>query len=85
MKWKYILKPICDEKDLYTGNVITLSVTTIILPCNPIVLVERLDILMESKAAGNTGIRNESVSVCDEFLRQNLIDKHTYKIIMLHF
>ena len=39
--------------------------------------VERLDVLMASKAAGNTGARNELVSLCDELLRQNLIDKHT--------
>ena len=82
-KWKHILKPIWDEKDLYTGKGITPSVTTIILPCDPIALVERLDILMASKAAGNTGVRNELVSICDELLRQNLIDKHKYKIIML--
>ena len=77
------LKPIWDEKDLFTGNGITRSVPTIILPCDPIALVEGLDILLASKAAGNTGVRNELVSLCDEFLRQNLIDNHTYKIIML--
>ena len=82
-KWKHILKLILDEKDLYTGNGITPSVPAIILPCDHIALVERLDILMESKAAGNTGVRNELVSVCDELLRQNLIVKHKYKIIML--
>ena len=82
-KWTHILKPIWDEKDLYTGNGITPSVPTIILPCDPIALVERLDILMASKATGNTGVRNELVSVCDELLRQNLIDKHKYIIIML--
>ena len=71
------------KKDLYTGNGINRSVSTIILPCNPIALVERLDILMASIAAGNTGVRNELISVCDELLRQNLIDKHKYKIIML--
>ena len=36
-----ILKPIWDEKDLYTGNGLTPSVSTIILPCDPIALVER--------------------------------------------
>ena len=82
-KWKHILKPIWNEKDLYTENGLTPSVLTIILPCDPIALVERLDILTPSKAAGNTGVRNELVSVCDELLRQNLIDKHKYKIIML--
>ena len=79
-KWKHILKPILDEKDLYTGNDLTSSIPTIILPCDPIALV---DILMASKAAGNTAVRNELVSLCDELLRQKLIDKHKSKIIML--
>ena len=35
-KLKHILKPIWDEKDLYTGNGLTPSVPTIILPCDPI-------------------------------------------------
>ena len=78
-----MLKPIWDNKELYTGNGLPSSVPTIILPCDLIALVERLHILMASKAAGNTGIRNELVSVCDELLRQNLIDKQKYKTIML--
>ena len=69
-KWKHIFKPIWDEKDLYTGNGITPSVRAIILPCDPISLVERLDIPLAFKAAGNTGLRNELVSVCDELLRR---------------
>ena len=40
---------------------------------------------MASKSAGNTGVRNELVSACDELLRQNLIDKHKCKIIILHY
>ena len=60
---KLILKSIWNENDLYTGNGITPSVPTIILPSDSIALVERLYILMASKAAGNTGIRNELVSV----------------------
>ena len=39
-KWVHILKPIWYEKGLYTGNGITPSVPIIILPCDPIVLVE---------------------------------------------
>ena len=77
------LKPIWNEKDLYTGSGLMPSVSIIILPSDPVALVERLDILMASKAAGNTGVSNELVSVCDELLRQKLIDKHKYKIIML--
>ena len=82
-KWKHVLKPILDAKDLCTRNCLTPSIPTIVLPCDPVALVERLDIVMASKAAGNTGVRNELVSVCDELLRQKLIDKHKYKIIML--
>ena len=61
-KLKHILKPIWDEKDLYTGSSLTPSVSTIILPSDPVALVERLDILMASKAAGNTGVRNELIN-----------------------
>ena len=82
-KWRHILKPIWDEKDLYTGKGLTAALPTIILPSDPIALVQRQDILMASKAAGNTGVRNELVSACDELLRQKLIDKNKYKIIML--
>ena len=67
-KWKLILKPILDEKDLYAGSGLTPSVSIIILPSDPVALVERLDILMASIAAGNIGVRNEFVSVCDELL-----------------
>ena len=67
----------------YTGNGLTPSASTIILQCDPIALVESSDIQMASKAAGNTEYRNELVSVCDELLRQKLIDKNKYKIIML--
>ena len=82
-KWKHILKPIWNEKELYTGQDLTPLDATIILLSDPVALVERLDILMASKAAGNTVVRNELVAVCDELLRQNLIDKKIYKIIML--
>ena len=70
-------------KRIFKKTDLTPSVPTIILPCDPIALIERLDILMASKAAGNTGVRNELLSICDELLRQNLIDKNKYKIIML--
>ena len=37
---------------------------------------------MASKAAGNTGVRNELVSICDELKRQNIINANMYKKIM---
>ena len=81
-KWKHILKPIWDEKDLYIRNRITPSFPTIILPCDSIALLERLDTLMASNGTGSSRVRKELVSICDELLRQNLIDKHKYKLIM---
>ena len=38
--------------DLYKGNVLIPSVLVITLPCDLIALVERLDIMMASKAVG---------------------------------
>ena len=70
-KWKHILKSIWDEKDLYTGSGLTPSVSTIILASDLVALGERLDILMASKTAGNTGVMNELVSVCDKLIRRN--------------
>ena len=53
-KWKHILKPIWNENELFTGQVLKPTVATIISPSDPVALVERLDILMASKTAGNT-------------------------------
>ena len=40
-KWKHILKPIWDDKELYTEKGLTAALSTIILPSDPIALVER--------------------------------------------
>ena len=47
-KWKHILKPIWNKRELFTGNGITTSVLAIILPHDHIALVEGLDILLAS-------------------------------------
>ena len=54
-----------------------------VIPSDPKALIKRLDLLLASKQAGNTGVRNELVSICDELLRQDVIDKETYKKLML--
>ena len=77
-KWKYLLKTIWDERKKFSGD----GLQTIILPSDPNALLDRLDILMASKAAGNTGVRNELVSICDELKRQKVIDANTYKKLM---
>ena len=55
---------------------------TVVIPSDPNALLERLDLLMASIEAGNTGTRNELLSICDELLRQRVIGKNEYKYIM---
>lgn len=73
-KWKNVLRTIWDNRDYYEG-----SGTTVVIPSDPNALLERLDLLMASMAAGNTGVRNELVSICDQLKRQNVLDINTYK------
>ena len=53
------------------------------LPSDPKALCERLELLMALKQAGNTGLRNEIVSICDELLRQKILSRDAYKNLML--
>lgn len=70
-KWKNIIKPI------WEGRGVT------VIPSDPNALMERFDLLMASKNAGNSGVRNELVSICDELKRQGVISDEWYKNIML--
>jgi len=38
---------------------------------------------MASKQAGNTGVRNDIVSICDELLRQKILSGDASKNLML--
>ena len=79
-KWNNVVKDIWDEyKASFEGR----GTKTIVIPSNPNALLERLDLLMASREAGNTGTRNELFSICDELLRQKIINKNEYKNIML--
>ena len=78
-KWMNIVKPIWEGTEQVQGT----GTRTVVIPSNPNALIERLDLLMASKEAGNTGTRNELVSICDELLRQKVISKNEYKNIML--
>ena len=53
------------------------------LPSDPNALCERLELLMASKQAGNTGLQNEIVSICDELLRQKILPGDTYEKLLL--
>lgn len=72
-KWNSIVKPVWN-KHIGKGLVV--------LSSDPEALVDRLDVLLASKAAGNTGVRNELVGICDELLRQKYINTDTYKNII---
>ena len=75
-KWNHLLKQIWNERGKYEGRGV------VIIPSDPNALLERLDLLMASKGAGNTGVGNEIVSICDELKRQNVLDVNAYKKIM---
>ena len=49
------------------------------LPSDPSELVDRLTLLAGSKDAGNTGVYNEMVSICDKLLKRKIIGKGQYK------
>ena len=66
-KWKNLLRRIWKDKSQYEGQGIG---RTVVIPSDPDALLDSLDILLASKAAGNTWVRNEIVSICDELLRQ---------------
>jgi hypothetical protein len=48
-------------------------VEQIILPGDPIALLDRLHLLLASHRAGNIGARNERVAICDELRRRELL------------
>ena len=80
-KWTNIVGDIWHQYKDQEGEV--QGTGAVVLPCDPNALIERLDLLMASRDAGNTGTRNELVSICDELLRQKIISKNEYKNIML--
>ena len=51
----------------------------VVIPSDPNVLLERLDLLLASQDAGHTGVGNELVSICDELKRQGVLDTKSYK------
>ena len=77
-KWKNLLRRIWRDRSLYEGRGV------VVIPSGVDALVDRLDLLLASKAAGNTGVRNELISICDELLRQKEMNKEQYKNLMLY-
>ena len=76
-----MLKDIWNERGQFGGEGV--QPPTVILPSDPNALLEMLNLLMDNKAAGNTGVRNEIITICDELKRQGVIDVKSYKKLML--
>jgi len=81
-KWKEIIKPIWDSVEAKQKRK-TKKKGQGFLPGDPNATYNRLELLMASKQAGNTGLRNEIVSICDELLRQKILSHDAYKNVML--
>ena len=74
-KWKKVIKNIWHNRGGYGGEGVT------VIPSDPNALLERLDLLLASQAAGHTGVGNELTSICDELKRQGVIGTDAYKKI----
>src|SRR5688572_23054776 len=73
-KWLKIIKPIWEAK---------IGKGVVVIPQDPNALVEMLSLRIASFQAGNTGVRNEIVSICDELVRQGVMNSEQYKNLML--
>ena len=72
-KWVRLLSPTSHDRFEYEGS------RVVVIPSDPIALLERLDLLLASKEAGHTGVGNKLVIICDELKRQGVLDPKPYK------
>ena len=72
-KWNKFLSFIWKNRKEYEGKGV------VVIPSDPNALLERLDLLLASKEAGNTDVENEAVTICDELKRQGYLDTKSYK------
>ena len=79
-KWNNLLRRIWKDRSQYEGQGIG---TTVVIPSDPDALLDRLDILLASKAAGNTGLEMRLL-LCDELLRQKVLSRNHYKNLKLY-
>jgi len=81
-KYRKSIMPLCKEKKRQIQEELE-TFGQGYLPSDPNALCERLELMMASKQAGNTGLRNENVSICDELLRQKILSRDAYKNLTL--
>ena len=71
------IKNLLEQK--YGSGVETDYVT---LPSDPNELINRLELLMASEEAGNTGVHNEIVSICEELRKRKMLTRAQYKQLL---
>ena len=81
-KYRKIIKPLWDK--FKSDTKVKKGYEVIILPSDPNALKERFTLSVAAWYAGNKGSRNEAVSICDELLRQNRINKDEYKAMIAY-
>ncbi|XP_065678210.1 uncharacterized protein LOC136093181 [Hydra vulgaris] len=74
-KYTNVIKPIWEEMIGKSGKGV------VILPSDPNALFDMLKLRLAALQAGNTGVKNETVAICDELLRQGQIDDDEYKTL----
>ena len=70
-KYKEIIKPIWESLKGTTGSGLSSED-----------LIDRFDLLMASKEAGNTGVTDELLDIVDKLFNENIIDKKEHKILL---
>ncbi|XP_065650942.1 uncharacterized protein LOC136079150 [Hydra vulgaris] len=85
-KYKEIIAPIWKELKRtrmleYQRESKGTGIGLIILPSDPTALVDMYELRIAAWRAGNTGSRNEAVAICDELLRQGVMNSDQYKAI----
>ena len=80
-KYKELIKPIWDEVKLKNKGKKGSGV--VFLPGDPNALIEKLCMSIAAWRAGNTGSRNEAVSICDELLRKGVLESEEYNAIQI--
>ena len=81
-KYRKIIKPLWEK--FKSDTKVKKGYGVIILPSDPNALIERFTLSVAAWYAGNKGSRNEAVSICDELLRQNRINKEEYKSMIAY-
>ena len=83
-KWKGILSKVARElyPEKYTTSFsIGSGIPTVIIPCDPNDLIEKMDLLFASKNAGNTGVNDELKAIVKRLYNLKVIDKTLLKLL----